>query len=174
MARNLAGQLSVNTTVQYDPGLAVGTTNWNWPNIAPIPYTLGTSAGQLNLISYASGSAAASPATLDLTALTDPYGGAVNLAKVNYVLILNDSTADANFLLLDGTVSNAWKAPFNAITTAKLVIPPGLTISGTNYPGMAMLTGLNTSGLAVSGTSKVISLDPGANTIPYRILFLGR
>lgn len=173
MARNLTGQVGVCPTVSYDPGLSVGTESFQWPNVNPWIYTLGTAAGQLNLVAISSGSAAASPVSIDLTSLTDPSGAAVNFAKIRAALILNDSTTDGSFLLLDNTVTNGWGSPFNNITTAKLKIPAGATVNGTNYPGFFMICGPNTTGLTVDSTHKIVSLDPGANTIPYRILWLG-
>jgi hypothetical protein len=143
------------------------------PEIADAKFLLGTGLGKVNLLGYQEGTAAASPATIDLRATTDPKGTTINFARVRYVQVLNFATNDVHELLLDGTVTNAWTRPFNGIATAKLVIPPGVASGGGVIPGKFLLGGPNLTGLVTAVGSKVISLDPGANTIPWRIELLG-
>jgi hypothetical protein len=144
------------------------------PAIPQVSFQPGDAALKLSIVGYKKFTATAAPTSIDLTAVPDVNGSSSNLARVKYVLITNEGTVDGQVLLLDGTVSNAWKAPFATIATCKLVIPSGyVDASGVVYPGMVLLGGPNTTGLVVSGTSKIISLDPGANTISGRVILLG-
>lgn len=145
------------------------------PNMAaPVTFQNGTGLGNINLIGLASGTAAAAPASVDLTTMTDVVGAAINFARVRAVMILNKASNDAYKLLWDGTVTNAWKDPFNGLAVAKLSIPPGAIQAGTAVaPGGVLIWGSNLTGLVVAPTSKLIVLDPGANTIPYAVHLLG-
>lgn len=177
MARSIKGQVGISTSMQYDPGLALGTGGFQFPNINAYTYDIGTTVGKFNVVAVAAGTAASAPSAFDLTTILDPFGAAAVFAKVNYILICNDATADGSKLLLDGTVTNAWTSWCNSIATSKLVIPSGFVDPGnstSNIPGMALLFGGNTTGLGVGGSNKIISLDPGANTIPWRVFLLGR
>jgi hypothetical protein len=149
------------------------TSGGQLPDIPAVTFDYGTGLGNINLLGYRTGTAAAAPSTLDLAAITDPEGNPINFARVRAIEFLNFATADASILLLDGTVANAWKAPFNAIATAKLVILPGRLVGTSPVPGGALLWGANLTGYVTSGTSKVISLDPGAATIPWRVGLFG-
>jgi hypothetical protein len=173
---------TTNVTGQVGPRLLAGTfatdnplftSGGSIPDIPQVAFGFGTGLGNINLLAYKVGTATAAAAAIDLSTITDPEGNAINFARVRAVEILNFATADGSILLLDGTVANAWKAPFNAIATAKLVIPPGRTVGTNPVPGGVLLWGANLTGYVTSGTSKVISLDPGAATIPWRVALLG-
>ncbi len=151
----------------------VFTAGGSIPDIPVVNFAFGTGLGNINLLGYKTGTATAAASTVDLSTITDPEGNAINFTRVRAVEILNFATGDANNLLLDGTVANAWKAPFNAIITAKLVVLPGRLQNGVAVPGGALLWGANLTGYVTSGTSKVISLDPGAATIPWRVALFG-
>lgn len=143
------------------------------PQFANASFELGTGLGKANLLGYQEGTATATPASIDLKATTDPKGAAIDFARVRYVLILNYATTDGHVLKVDGTVTNAWLSPFDSVSTAKLVIPAGVASGSSTVPGVFLLGGPNLTGLVTGASNKVISLDPGANTIDWRVALLG-
>lgn len=167
---NVGPKLLSGTLATDNP---IFTSGGSIPDIPVVNYAYGTGLGNINLLGYKTGTATAAASTVDLSTITDPEGNAINFARVRAVEILNFATADASILLLDGTVTNAWKAPFNSIATAKLVILPGRLVGGTTQPGGVLLWGANLTGYVTSGTSKLIVLDPGAATIPWKVGLLG-
>jgi hypothetical protein len=160
-----------------DPGATAGVglnlSPFQYPSIPALNYTKGTAAQQINILGVKGGTLTAATVAVDLTTITDPYGTALNFATVLGFMVLNYATTASNILLMDGTVTNAWKAPFNAIATAKLVVPAGALVGTTVVPGMVLIASPNTAGFAVSGTSKIIQLDSGAFTITYQVAAFG-
>ena len=128
-----------------------------------LTYAAGTAAGQINKVASVGGSAAAAPASIDMTTASC-VDNTTGFAHVREVIVFNDSTT--NNLTWDFTVANGWVAPFSAGgATAKLTIPPG---SNQRFP-----IPNGTNGWVVDATHKVISLDPGANTVAYRVVLAG-
>jgi len=126
-------------------------------------------AGNVNLVYYRKLALAGSAQTIDLTSLTDPFGDAVNFARLRYVAILNWATNDAHVCTIGGG-TNAWAAAWGST----MVVPPGATIAGTTVPGVVELVAMNTTGFAsIDGTHKNIKADPGANTFGLDILLAG-
>ena len=126
-------------------------------------YAAGTGAGQINKVAELGGSAAAAPVSIDLTAVTcvDQTTG---FSHVRELIVFNDDATHT--LTWDFTVTNALVAMFAAGgATARITINPG-THQRFNVP-------LGTSGYVVDGTHKIITLDPGANTIAYRAVLAG-
>lgn len=167
----MAGELtgSVGVTVNAKLVKTTGSVLATAPlSIArKLAFTSGTTTGKADLIFSAAGSAAGAPVTIDLSnsASLDPLGGPVVMLRAKAIVIQNLSDTDGHFLLLDGTASNACLAWFNAISTAKLLIPAG---------GFVVLSGFLATAYAVTaGTGDLIVLDPGANTIPYAIDVIG-
>jgi hypothetical protein len=147
-------------------------------SVVPLPtfiaetLTMGTGAGKLNLMNKVQLGSLTGTVDIDLSTLTDPDNQAINYARVKVLAILNYATNDAYKLVMGLAASNPWVAPFDGLTTGKLMIPPGRidATTGITYPGRVLFWANNATGLVVSGTSKVIRLDSGANTVPY---FLG-
>lgn len=127
-----------------------------------VAYTAGTAANQINKGAQAGGSAAASAATIDLSTVTC-VDGTTGLSHVREYVIYNDSTTAA--LTLDLTVSNSLKEWVSAGTGTKLTIEPGAVFRVSKPKG--------TNGYVVDSTHKIVTLDPGANTVAYRAIFLG-
>lgn len=149
-------------------GIKVATPAFNSPS-----FTYGTGLGHVNLLGFLEGTATAAPSDIDLKATTDPKGQAINFARVRFIEVLNLADVDARVLRIDGTVTNGWVQPFDGITTAKLVIPAGVTTGGVLYPGVFLLGGPNLTGLVTGSSNKVLRLDPGANTVPWQVNLLG-
>lgn len=123
----------------------------------------GVAADQINLNYVATLSLAATPTTLDLTALTDRYGNAVNFARVRSLTIKNKSQTDSQTVTVSPGGTNGWTALLG--TGSTLIVQPS---SSLNDAGV-ILTAPNTTGWVVSGTTKTLKLDPGANTIAVDI-----
>jgi hypothetical protein len=167
MAGTLTGSIGISVTAELVKTTGSVTARGPLAVNKRIGFDSGTTAGKADLMISSSGSAAASPVSIDVSnsATVDPLGGPVVLARIKAIVIQNLSTTDGHNLLLDATVSNACKTMFNGIATSKLVILPG---------GFVVLAGFGATGYAVTAaTGDIISLDPGANTIPYAIDIIG-
>lgn len=128
-----------------------------------ISYGPGTGPGQANKIYQASLSLAATPTSLDLTAVVC-LDGSTGFSHVREVIVFNDDTNDAHTIVYDGSVSNAF-APFLAGTGPKITIQGGAS-ERKSRP-------LGTNGWTVDSTHKVVALDPGANTVACRVVIVG-
>lgn len=131
-------------------------------------YGNGTAAGKVDLI-YAKQLTfvASTPQTLDLSALTDLSGAAANFARVREFLI-QILTGTAGFDLTVGSAaSNAWAALLGATGTTKAFA--GIITYLLSDP-VSIGAGV---GAVVSGTSKNIKLDPGANALTANIIICG-
>jgi hypothetical protein len=112
---------------------------------------------------------AGTPTVLDLTNLKDVLGNAISFGRVRSITITNLATGDTFIVHLGyaTTTANAWTA---------LVSNPGqLTIAPSSLlnPGVFVMIAPNTTGYLVTSTSKLLNLDPGANTIPIQIEITG-
>jgi len=102
----------------------------------------------------------ATPSVLDLSALTDVFGEAVAFTRVRSILVINKSTTDGHDLLLgySSTTANAW----TALLSNPGQIRVGASTAGNS--GVFYAASPNTTGWAVSSTSRLLNLDPGAST----------
>jgi hypothetical protein len=74
---------------------------------------------------------------------------------------------DGQNVTLSGGASNPWTGILSA--TGTLIVFP----STVNNQGILFLSAPNTTAAVVSGTSKTLKLDPGANTITVNIEITG-
>jgi hypothetical protein len=152
---------TVSTQTTTLPGTVTNlTVNQNFNANYQTP---GVAADQVNLNYVASLSLAATPTTLDLTALTDRYGGSVNFVRVRSVTIKNKNTTDGQTVTVKPGATNGWMALLG--TGSTLILQP----SSSANDGGVTLSAPNTTGWVVSGTSKTLTLDPGANIISVDI-----
>lgn len=135
-----------------------------------LTYANGTGAGQVDLIYAKQLSLAGSATTLDLTALTDLSGASINFARVRELIIQNLATTSTYTVTVGAAASNAWTGILGT-TTSTLIIPPSAGNGLFRFSDYSS-TGAST-GAVVSGTSKSLKLDPGANTISINIVILG-
>jgi hypothetical protein len=139
-----------------------------------IQYGNGTSAGNVDYVYGKTLTLAGSATTLDLTSLTDLFGGSINFARVRFFAVQNLSTTAAQTVTISGGTSNPWTTgPWGASST--IILQP----SPTQNAGVSRVvfedpyvTGA-TTGWYTSGTSKTVKLDPGANTISVNVLIAG-
>jgi hypothetical protein len=124
-----------------------------------VPLAVGSGAGQANkCYSAAFSVTSGAPLLLDLTALTDPLGGALNFTNVSEILITNDSTtAGQDFTIGAGT---------NGLFTAA---PNVVRANG----GQWHLTDVN-PGITVDGTHKIFQIANASGTASGKITILGR
>jgi hypothetical protein len=165
-----------------DPGATAGQANiplstFNSPNFPGLDMTVGTAIGQFNILGVKGGSAVGAVVDVDLTAIPDPFGTVVNAANIRFLLLLNDDTVAGHILNIGAAATNPWTALFGAGATFKFTVPPGAVLPNTNpvvnFPGMLLVGSPQTGQLPVTGTSKILRLDPLANTVPYRIFLIG-
>lgn len=132
------------------------------PTALVTTYAAGTAAGLINRIASLAGSAAATPATIDLTTVVC-VDGAVGFTHVREIIVYNDSTTAP--LLLDCTVANSLIAFCSAGgATLKLIIEPGIPYR--------IAKPLGTTGYTCTST-KYLTLDPAAATVAYRVILCG-
>jgi hypothetical protein len=127
-------------------------------------YAAGTAANQVNKVATVGGSAAASPVSIDLTSVVC-VDGSTGFAHVRELIIFNDDTNDPHVLKLDMTVSNAFTNGYDTITAGKIDIAAGEAFRRSKPIG--------TNGWVVDSTHKIVDIDPGANTVPYRVVIAG-
>lgn len=165
-------------SVSLDPGLTYGTSvkppsKFNLPALQSLPFAFGTGAGKINLAAVQGGTLAVStPVNVDLSTMTDPYGAAVNFAKVRGLMIVNFSTSAV--LTVGAAASNPWTALMGG-TTPTFFVGPGYldATTGKVHPGYEIKARGDAAGFAVSGSSKVLKLDPGASTFDYFLALIG-
>jgi hypothetical protein len=178
---NLKAWIAANFfRASLDPGATAGQVGmplatWNFPNLAELAFDLGNAGSfKFNVIGTKTIALVGATQTVDLSAIPDPFGTVVNMASVSAWMVLNDATVAGYFLQVGGNATNPWAAPFNGSITAQVTVPPGDTnTAGQFCPGFALLGGPRSANFAVTGTSKVLKFDPGANTFQARLLALG-
>lgn len=167
----VTGSISTNTSFSQTPSNIPGSSITPLTNAQTIKFqvsTSGTAADQVDLKYSATLTFTASTAqTLDLTSLTDVYGGAVNFARVKSITISMKSTTDGATLTLGAAGSNPWAAILG--TTGTLVMQAATA----NNPSMLVLTAPNTTGWVTSGTSKAFKLTPSAHAFSVDIEITG-
>jgi hypothetical protein len=114
--------------------------------------------------------AASANSVIDLTALTDVFGAAVNLARVDEILLSLTSTTDALTVTFQADTTNGWTALLNS--TGQL----SLRSRTTNNDGMFLISSPGTTGYAVSGSSKRIKLTntSGSTAVTINGHIIGR
>lgn len=105
--------------------------------------------------------------TLDLTALTDIYGGTVNFARIRTMTLKQKSTTDGATLTLGAAAANPWAAIWG--TTGTHIMQAS---TSTNDAGL-IITAPNTTGYVTSGSSKNLKLLPSAHAFSVDIEITG-
>lgn len=117
---------------------------------------------------------------VDLQTALDTSGAAASMDEVVLLLVLVDSVSDGARLIIDGSVTNGWTAPFRDMTnpaTGKLTLNPGFThpTSTRSVPGVTLLTAGNLASMPVTGSSKVVRIKLVAgSSVAYRLIVVGR
>jgi hypothetical protein len=115
----------------------------------------GTAADQVDGISVQSLTFAPStPQNIDLTALQDVLKNNITCARVRFMAIKVYWQTDNVPLLVGGAGSNEWNGPLSS--GGKLSVYP----SSAANSGWFILTAPQTTGIPVTGGSKILKLDP--------------
>ena len=159
---DLKFQLVINNITD----LTVGTvTDLNSVNLDDA-LTDGVGLNMSDRVWYSRRTVTAAAETLDLTALTRTVQGntvTTNFAKIKGLLIHNRNTTAAKKLTIGAAATNAWTA-WSSVATSTILIQPD---------GQLHLWAPDLAAWAVSGTTKNLKIDPGADTIEYTIAILG-
>lgn len=131
--------------------------------LAPINYTSGTGAFQVNKLWFGTFSLASTTTTLDLTALSGGYGDTSFSAVKVFTVIDHETTASKKI-----TVGNAASNQF---------VPGGLS-SGTvtwDVDGGATSTFMcaTAAGWTVDSSHKSVKFDSGSNTVSFSVVIAG-
>lgn len=163
----LTGSITSSSTTTQTPTTAYSTPYTIGPTALKATFGNGTAADQITLQYINTLNLAGAAQTLDLTSLLDPLGGAVSFAKVRVIRIRTRATTDGQALVLSGGASNPWTGFLNGAGTFTI------QASTAANPAWFTLDAPNTAGMAVSGTSKTLKFDPGANTYQVDIEIYG-
>lgn len=126
----------------------------------------GAGINAANRVYQASGSVgSAGEVLIDLTALTDPLGGAVSFARVKAIYLRNKSSTAADNLQLTAPSEAGISTLFVAVGDG-IIVGPG---------GLALLANPSAAGWAVTATTADILRigNPGANAIAYDLVIVG-
>jgi hypothetical protein len=171
MSTNLTASLLLQAQAIYTNANAVSTPS-DSPTIKQTnAYTNGSAANQASLLYYASRLLTATSETLDLTALTDIFGNAVNFTAngIKAIGIVNTNAATGAVLKVGGAATAAWiggsgahAGPFNATTDVQIIGAGGKWCQESP-----------TDGFSVASGSKNLKVDAGSATITYQIFIWG-
>lgn len=135
----------------------------------------GTGAEQYDLLHVKAYALAGATQSIDLTSLADLSGATVNMARVRAMAFVNLGTTSGYNLTIDTTVSNGFKG-FNGASGSKRIVYASLSTTKPFYNADVVVDPYSVGGAVgavTSGTSKVITLDPGANTFTVWAFILG-
>jgi hypothetical protein len=165
MAQTLTGSTTVSLNFSAVEGTAATVpVAYTIPGTVAttITYANGSGANAADEWYYTSGSAAGSAVDIDLAAITTK-SGQTGFTAVRVVAIWNDATT-ATHTIATGAGTNPFK-PYITGTTPTLVVEPSSMI--------LLQKPIGTAGWTVDGSNKVLRIDPGANTVAYRVLVIG-
>lgn len=124
-------------------------------------YTDGSGDNQGDVIVFIRDSAAAAPDSHDLyDSLVDIYGNAVTLAKIREIWVRNLSTTSGETLALGGNIFVVMGSDAN---DTPIVHPSGEWYMGAPLDGYVV----------TDASAHILTLEPGANTIPYDLRLIG-
>lgn len=173
-------QTTGGASFTYTQKVTVGVVQpYDIPTGVNLPLNFGSGTGSNNIdLIYAKAITlvASTPQTLDLTSLTDLSGASINFARVRDFAVINTSTTTGQIVTVGAAATNAWVGPLGT-TTSTAIVYPGVTGAATPSPGHIRWTDPYTTGVSggmvVTGTSKSVKLDPGANTITVYVIIAG-
>jgi hypothetical protein len=152
-------QISAAITVALAGGAAPAISAANVQHAVAQTLTAGASAGQVNKVYSAARSVSnGTPDSIDLTALTDPLGQALNFTKVSAILINNLSTTVGRDLTIGGGTNGLFTAAPNPVKAN----------------GGIWFLADPTAQITVDGTHKIITVAIAAGTDSYNITVIGQ
>jgi hypothetical protein len=164
MPLSVTGNLDVSIRAAETLANGLGTGQLSPSLPVNLAFGSGVGAGNIQYVFSKSATAAAAPITYTLSALVDDLNRTIALSKVRAWVLANLSQVDGQLLTVGGAATNPWLAPFGDVSD-KLVVRAG---------GVLVLAGpLATAYPVTAGASDQLKVDPGANTIPFKLMFLG-
>jgi hypothetical protein len=159
------GEIKLSSSLSYAvPGGGNLFNGYTYPGNFTVTTTYnagGTGANQYQDFATLGGTTTIStPVSIDATTIVKA-SGATGFTHGREVIIMNDDPT--NVLKFDPTVSNSHL--FGLETAAKIDIQPGGVLRFSKP--------LGTNGWLFDSTHKIITLDPGAFAIPYRVMIIG-
>jgi hypothetical protein len=157
------GAVTLGSSLQFTvPAAGVGLSSYNVPGGFSLAtgYTSGTGPNQVMKFALFGGTATAAPATLDLSSIPC-VDGTTSFTHVREIIIINNDPI--NLLKFDPTVSSSQL--FGMEVAAKIDIQAGANLR--------FFKPLGTNGFVVGGSTHIVTLDPGANTIIYSGIVVG-
>lgn len=170
---NVSG--NVNLTASFTETISSGvvTTQSLPASITQgLSYSSGTGPGQCDLLYSKQLSLAGSATTLDLTSLADLAGSSYSFARVRELIITNLASTGGYTLTIGSASASAWTG-FLGTASATAVIHPGTSAGGNTHRWSDYYNTGSTSGAVTGASSKLLKLDPGANTFSVNIIILG-
>lgn len=165
MATTLSGTTTFNVTMNYVNALDLANVTQpiaeNWQQT----WTNGTGSNQIDLMWNDQRTVTAAAEDLDFAGvLTNPVtGAAMTFVKINGIFIKNNSTSTGEVLLVGGDANGLvnWVGAANDIIK---VGPSGVFALWQPIDGYTV----------TAATGDILQIDPGANTITYNIVVIGR
>jgi hypothetical protein len=121
-------------------------------------YERSFSSTDITKLYFATFTVTTTPTTIDVTALTDVFGNALNFATVKHIQVVNNDTTN------NLTVGGGTNALFSAL--------PALVGQSAAANSNGSCVNLTTN-LTVTGTTKIIQLVAGAGSISVDVLIAG-
>ncbi len=112
--------------------------------------------------------AASTPQTINLQSLLDIFGNSVDLARVRFIAIRNNSQVDGQVLQAGGAGTDPWVGLCSSGTATVPIYP-----STANNDGFAIFQMPNSTGAAVGPTNCNLELNPGSNAYTVDVLIAG-
>lgn len=157
----------VNLSVSADIAIADALSSGVIPDAISFVQALsnGTGAGKIQQrMAVKKTTVASTPDSYVLSSYVDPNFGTLALTAVRVIIIVNRSTTAGQDLIFEPDATQPWLAPFASVADGKYPIKAG---------GVLLLVDPNNGFPVTAGSADRFKIDPGANAIPYSMLFLG-
>lgn len=162
---NVTADIRLTASAVEQLTIGLGTAPITSTASSSLSLASGTGANAINKVwSKSSTPAIGTPDTWTLSALTDDVGRTVAFGKVRALVVINLDAVDGHALILGNAATNPWAGPFGAGTNTVKVPAGGF---------LALVGPLATAFAVTAGTSDQLKVDPGANSVPYKILLVG-
>lgn len=171
MANIVTGKARLDLTLSWRPtaGILAGSAQTLNARPGATFGSSGTLADQCDLIHIKTYTfVAATPQTIDMATLADPYGAAQAWARARLLAFRVRWATDNLPLLVGATGANGWTALTGDSTGAVRVYP-----SSAINDGFTVWAFPQTSGAAISGTDHLLKLDPGTAAGEVEVYVMG-
>jgi hypothetical protein len=118
---------------------------------------------------------ASTPQDVDVRTLVDEFGNAQTWARARAIAIRALTTVNGQAVAIKPGASNGWTAFLNSagILTLPASTAPVSPRDEVNSAAFFSITAPNTTGLAITNTNKILTLDPGGAAIAVDVALFG-